>query len=79
MKKFLWVAALSAASILTGCGDDVPKVADPHNIVVNGQPMKQQAFLEKYCAGKKDHETCVAVARAMVADSTKSKTGPVRF
>lgn len=79
MKKLLWVVVVSMASILTGCGDDVPKVADPHNIVVDGQPMKQQAFLEKYCAGKKDDETCVAVARAMVADSTKSKTGTARF
>jgi hypothetical protein len=67
------------ATAVIGCSDNVPSVQDPHNIIISGTPMTQQAFLEKYCAGKAQHETCSKVYRAMIADSTKSKSGVVRF
>lgn len=80
MKSNLWAAvAAMFVAVLAGCSDPVPKVDDPRNIVVEGQPMTQQAFAEKYCADKADHETCIKVRRAMVADSTKSKRPVARF
>ena len=72
-------AACVFAVFLVGCSDSVPSVADPHNITVNGEPMTQQAFLETFCAGKKDHETCLKVNRAMIQDSVKGKEAPPRF
>lgn len=33
--------------------------------------MTQQAFLEKFCVGKKENPTCMKVAHAMVQDSAK--------
>lgn len=80
MKRVLTVASL--ACVLAACApeaDPVPQVADPRNIVVDGQAMTAQAFVEKYCADKTGHETCVKVRRAMVADATKSKSGAARF
>lgn len=65
---FLLVALVS---VLTGCGDDVPKVENPHKVVVNGQPMSQKDFLTKYCLGKSNHETCLKVSQAMSLDSGK--------
>ena len=78
MKKLMF-ASLAVAAALAGCSDPVPKVADPKNIVVNGETMTQQAFLEKYCTGQTLHETCVKVSQAMVIESTKSKNGIPRF
>lgn len=80
MKRLLTVATV--ATLLVGCApekDPVPQVADPRNIVVDGQPMTAQAFVERYCADKTGHETCVKVRRSMVADATKSKNGAARF
>lgn len=72
MKKyFSLIAALTLT--LSACSDSVPKVDDPHNIVVDGNKMKAVAFLKKYCEGKTVHETCVKVQRAMVQDSTKGE------
>ncbi len=72
-------AGLLGLAVLAGCSDPVPKVDDPRNIVVDGQAMTQMAFVQKYCADKADHETCLKVRRAMVADATKSKAGATRF
>lgn len=77
--KRLSLMTLAAALVLAGCSDGVPKVADPHNIVVDGKKMTAQEFLKTYCEGKKDSETCLIVAKAMNEDSTKSKNGPPRF
>jgi len=79
MKTALVVSFALVVAVLTGCGDTVPTVADPHNIVVNGKAMTQQGFLTTYCAGKTGNETCDKVAQAMAADSSKSKSGPSRF
>jgi hypothetical protein len=73
------IFASGVALLVIGCSDSVPNVQDPHNIVVAGEPMTQQRFLEKYCAGKTQHETCNKVYRAMIADSTYSKHGVARF
>lgn len=67
------------AFAITGCVDSVPSIQDPHNIILEGKSMSQQEFLEKYCVGKAQHETCNKVYRAMIVDSTKSKNGIVRF
>lgn len=80
MKRILMVATI--AGLLVGCApepDPVPSVDDPRNIVVDGQPMTPRAFVDKYCADKTGHETCVKVRRVMGADATKSKSGPARF
>jgi hypothetical protein len=64
--------ALFQIVMLLACskGDDVPKIDDPHNVVVNGQKMTQRAFLEKYCVAKVDNETCGKVSHAMEQDAT---------
>jgi hypothetical protein len=46
------------------CEREVPRVDDPNNIVVNGEKMSQDAFLEKYCIGKEKHPTCSKVLDA---------------
>lgn len=66
-------ALVVPALLLAACGDSVPKVEDPHNIVVDGQPMTQAAFIEKYCAGKSDNATCMTVLAAKRQDSTRGK------
>jgi hypothetical protein len=78
MKNLLALGLL--AVVVVGCSPDpVPTVDDPRNIVVDGQSMTPQAFVEKYCSDKAGHETCIKVRRAMVADATKSKNGAARF
>jgi hypothetical protein len=72
MKKLLLLNFLPTL-LLIGCGDGVPKVADPHNIVVDGKPMLQTEFMNKYCAGKPANETCLIVSKAALQDSTKGK------
>jgi hypothetical protein len=79
MKYTTTHAACFLVSVLGGCADPVPNVADPHNVVVNGQSMTQQAFLETFCPGKKDNETCLKVQQAMAQDSVRGKEAPVRF
>jgi hypothetical protein len=74
------ILAFAAICLVAGCSSkSIPDVPDPHNIVVDGNKMTQQLFVEKYCADQTDNETCVKVRRAMVGDSTKSKSGPTRF
>lgn len=77
MKKMIFASAL--VLLVAGCKDNVPHVDDPRNIVVAGQPMTPRTFVDKYCDSETDNENCVKVRRAMVADSTKSKSGVVRF
>lgn len=70
MKKIIFVALVPVV-LLFGCGDDVPKVSDPHNVIVDGQKMTQADFLQKYCVGKAGNETCDKVKNAMSKDATK--------
>ncbi len=71
MKLHLLIAVIPAL-LLAACGDDgVPKVEDPHNIVVDGQKMTQTDFIKKYCSGKANNETCMRVLQAKQQDSTR--------
>lgn len=69
--RTIWVVVMlcTMCGWLAGCGPRIPKVDDPHRIVVDGKPMTARAFLDKYCQGQATHPTCVAVSRAMVADA----------
>lgn len=78
MKKVFYVATLLPVLFLSACGDGVPNVVDPHNIVVNGQKMTQDAFIEKYCPGKETNETCNKVKLAARMDSARPGK-PTRF
>lgn len=60
-------------TFLVGCGDSVPKVDDPHNIVINGEKMTQSDFLKKYCQVKRADETCIKVRQARQHDSTRGE------
>lgn len=71
--KYRLYAALLGVLVLSACGDNVPTVEDPHNIVVDGKKMKQADFLEKYCAGKGGNETCIKVLQAKQKDSTRGE------
>lgn len=71
MKRLIVV--VTATLLVVACGDDVPKVDDPHNIVVDGAPMTQAEFIGKYCAGKADNATCMTVLVAKRKDSTRGK------
>jgi hypothetical protein len=74
------VLAVVLGICLSACKDDsVPSVADPKNVVVDGKPMEQRAFIEKYCIGKPQNETCIKVQNARSASNAKSKTGVPRF
>jgi hypothetical protein len=65
---------------LSACKDNsVPYVEDPKNVVVDGKPMEQRAFIEKYCIGKPNNETCIKVQNALSASNGRSKTGVPRF
>jgi PBP1b-binding outer membrane lipoprotein LpoB len=77
MKKILTVTLLTI--FLAACSDDVPKVEDPHNVIVDGQKMMQADFLQKYCVGTELNETCARVKNAMAMDSTRSSSGIKRF
>ncbi len=67
MKKII-VLALLPIVLLTACSDDVPKIDDPHNVVVDGQKMTQADFLQKYCISRAGNETCDKVKNAMDKD-----------
>lgn len=57
---------------LVGCSDGVPHVEDPHHPVdASGKPIKGADFVQKYCAGKSNNETCSKVATAVSKDSTR--------
>jgi hypothetical protein len=78
MKTLFMVALLGVC--LSACIDNsVPHVEDPDNVLVNGEPMTQRAFIEKYCIGKPNNETCLKVQHAGAVANLKSKTGVPRF
>ncbi|SEO19593.1 hypothetical protein SAMN05216404_11373 [Nitrosospira multiformis] len=60
IRAFSFLPALMVAA----CGQEVPQVDDPHNIVVNGEEMSQADFLDKYCIGKESNPTCSKVLDA---------------
>lgn len=62
---------LLAATLLLAACQKVPAVADPHHIAIDGQPMTQHAFLQRYCPGQQMHPTCAAVSDAMLHDATR--------
>ena len=61
MIKAIW---LLPGVFVLACGQEVPRVDDPHNIVVNGEEMSQADFLDKYCIGKENNPTCSKVLQA---------------
>lgn len=71
--KIEWKLSFLVAVLLAGCGDGVPKVEDPHKIVIEGSPLTQKEFMNKYCSGKPANETCLKVSKAMSQDVTKGK------
>jgi hypothetical protein len=77
--KNLVLAAMFGISLAACKDDSVPYVEDPKNVVVDGKPMEQRAFIEKYCIGKPNNETCLKVQHAWSASGAKSKTGVPRF
>ena len=72
MKKSLLLSVLPVV-VLAACGDGVPKVDDPHKIVVDGNPISQKDFMNRYCTGKTNNQTCYAVSKALSQDATKGK------
>ena len=70
-KRLLTVFAMMV--LLSACGDGVPAVADPHNIVINGEKIHQIDFIKKYCVDKPGNQTCMKVRNAMVLDETKGE------
>ncbi len=77
--KNIFIIPLFSTVLLTACSDGIPKVEDPHNVVVGGQKMTQAAFLQKYCIGKEYNETCAKIKNAMATDTTKAPGGIPRF
>ena len=75
--KSIFVSVMTVLA-LVGCGDDVPKVQDPTQIVIRGKLVSQQEFLKTYCQGKDDNDTCLRVSKAMSADSVKAGQGMAR-
>lgn len=71
--KFKIYAAIISILALSACNDNVPTVDDPNNIVVDGKKMKQAEFLDRYCAGKSDNETCMKVLKAKRYASTRGE------
>ena len=72
--KHLNLAIFAVVFLLTACSqDDVPRVEDPHNIMMDGKKITQQEFLKKYCVAKPANETCAKVSNAMSLDSTKGQ------
>lgn len=69
----IFAATLLPLVLLTACNDGVPKVDDPHHVVVEGQKMTQAEFLQKYCINKVGNETCAKVQNAMSLDATKGE------
>lgn len=70
--KSMFGFTLLLAVLLSACSDGVPHVEDPHHPVdASGNPIKGTEFLQKYCAGKSNNETCTKIQQAVNADSTK--------
>lgn len=62
-----------AVVFLSACDQGVPKVDDPHNVIVDGKKMTQSAFLHKYCVEQVADPTCSKVKHAMLLDFTKGE------
>lgn len=78
MKIFILLVAF--AICLAACKDNsVPYVKDAKNVVVDGKPVEQGVFIERYCIGKPNNETCIKVQNARSAADVRSKTGIPRF
>jgi hypothetical protein len=58
---------------------DVPAVANPDHIVIEGKAMTKSQFIRKYCMGKTFDETCVKIGCLQSMEGAKSKTGVPRF
>jgi len=54
----------------------VPTVDDVNNIMVDGQKMTPSQFMEKYCYGKTDNETCLKVSQAHKKNFLNNKSLP---
>lgn len=67
------VGVLAPVLLIAACSDGVPHVEDPHNIVINSQKMTQTEFLNEFCVGKSQSETCAAVLQAKRHDSTRGE------
>ena len=50
--------------VACACDTEVPYVANPNNIVINGEKMSAADFLKKYCIGKEEDSTCSKVVEA---------------
>jgi len=71
MKKNIALVVVFAA-MLAGCNDGVPHVDDPHNPKdADGNPIKANLFIKKYCEGKVTSETCIKVIQAHRVDSLR--------
>ena len=70
------LALLMLLTLLTACNEGIPSIDDPHNIIVDGQKMKQDEFLEKFCVAKLNNETCLKVQAAYSQDMAKPTTVP---
>lgn len=77
--KILTLATLLGVCLCACTDNSVPYVKDPDNVVVDGVPMTQDAFIDKYCVGKFNNETCIRVQNARSASFARSKTGVPRF
>ncbi len=64
--------------ILASCNkpDSVPNVGDVNNIIVDGQKMTPSQFMEKYCYGKTDNETCLKVSQVHKKNFLNNKSLP---
>lgn len=70
---------VGAMTLMSACTrDPVPPISDPENIVIDGQRMTKVEFMNKYCQGKTDHETCNMVGQA-IGRAASSRKGAVRF
>ena len=83
MKNIIIIAliALTASACTdTNLEDGVPKITDPDNIIVDGQPMTAEAFYNAYCKLKPTHNTCIAVQqtaeRKLVLKNLQNRTVP---
>lgn len=70
MKK-AFIAVTLISTLLSACSDGVPRVADPHLPIVDGETMTPGMFLERYCEGKIDSATCEKVRKARSLDAAK--------
>ncbi len=64
--------------LLASCDkpDSVPTVDDVNNIMVDDNKMTPSQFMEKYCYGKTDNETCLKVSKAHKKNFLNNKSLP---